>query len=250
MKRIFLTIAAVATIAFGLASCEGVLEGVLGGVQLKASDATAGEQYYANGDSLNFNSSLCNVKFDTLSVQLDTLGLDSLIYDLDPGTIMIGSTSGLGLDGEEVEINFPLFALNLRGDEAKKYNIYCPVDDLEFYQAISDIDVNSLISSGLTYKGEGINLFVVVVSEEAFYLGYAGDVNITKYGNEGSTVEGTVNNVKCYYVNIKKLEQLVDMEPAQLATIDIDSYFPQITFNGKLKSRRVNIDAVLDMLEQ
>ncbi len=247
MKKRVLAIAAAVTMVMGMSSCTDT--NLLGYINLEASNPVAGtvssKQAYANGDSINFMSALSNVKTDTLYISDSTIGVDTVLYNLNVGALIVGSVDNITKADFE-SLSYPLCGINLRGDEAKNYPISCPVDDLSFFKYLKNADVNTLIAKGLSYNDELGNLFAIAVSEDAFYIGYDGNVNITKFGGDGSTIDGKVENLKCIYVTIPQLEELVKKDDVS----NLSSYFPTITINGTVSSRRLPLDTVLEALEQ
>lgn len=241
-KRVF-ALAAAACMAFGFAACDGDLN-LTGSMDLVVASVD-GDQPYAVGDSIKFQSALSNVKMDTIVLSDSTLGVDTTIYNLDAGTLMVGAMDNIATADFE-SLTFPLCGINLRGDETKTYNISSPVDDINFFKYLNDSDINSIIASGLQVGDELGNLFALAVSEEAFYIGYEGSIKITHFGNDGSTVDGTIQNVKAIYVTVKQLEELAKSD----GSIDLTGYFPTATFNGTISSRRLPLDAILNALEE
>lgn len=246
MKKRLLAIAAAAAMAFGFSACEN--SDLFGSIKLEASNAVAGTvsstQAYAAGDSVVFMSALSNVKLDSLAVVDTTLGVDTTVYNLDAGTLIVGSVENITKADFE-SLTYPLCGINLRGDQAKTYPISCPIDKIEFFKYLDTSNVNNLIANGLSFNDEMGNLFAVAVSEDAFYIGYDGNVVISKFGGDGSTIDGKLDNVKCVYVTVQQIEALAKLETVP----NLDTYFPTITFNGTITSRRLPLDTVLKALE-
>ena len=247
MKKRVLAIAAAAALAFGFTACDDT--NLMGSIKLVASNPVAGTvsstQPYANGDSIIFISALSNVKLDTVAITDSTLGIDTTVYNVNAGTMIVGSVDNITKADFE-SLTYPLCGINLRGEEAKAYTISCPISDLAFFQYLNDLDVDALIANGLNYAGMLGNLFAIAVSEESFYIGYEGTVDITKFGGDGSTVDGTLKDVKCIYVTVPQLEELVKNGTSG----DLTTYFPTVTFNGTISSRRLPLDTVLKALEE
>lgn len=229
--------------AFSFTACEDGL-GLTGSMTLVVSDVE-GTQAYVDGDTIKFKSALSNVKLDTLDIIDTNLGIDTTLYNIDAGTIMVGAVNNITEASFEA-LTYPLCGINLRGDEAKTYTISSPVEDINFFKYLNTTDVNAIIAEGLQL-GEGLgNLFAVAVSEDAFYIGYEGSIKITKFGGDGSTVDGTIDNVKAIYVTVKQIEELAKQDES----VNLKGYFPSATFNGKISSRRLPLDAVLEALEE
>ena len=247
MKKTVFAIAASIALAMGMTACDPS-ETLLGNVQLYATDAT-GDQAYADGDSISFNTAISNINIDTLNVVADSMGIDTTLYNIDAGMVIVGNTGSLGISSSNVDVTFPIFGINLRGNEAKTYSISCPVEDFSFMDYLHDANITSLISSGMKLGDEETNLFLIAVDEESFYIGYEGSVKITKVGGNGGTINGDVKNVKCIYLTINDLKALYEMSEAERANYDLLNHFSKITFNGSISSRRLPLDAVLSQLE-
>lgn len=249
MKKTFLAIATAVALALGFTACEGGDDfGLTGHINLVASNAS-GEQHYAAGDSIKFKSALSNVKLDSIAITIQEAGVDTVVYDVNAGTVIVGSTDNIVTSSFE-SLTYPLVGINLRGTDAKNYSISCPIDDFSFFEYLDTSDVNKLISNGLMLGEELGNLFVLAVSEHAFYIGYFGSVNISKFGVDGSTVEGTVKNLNCIYVTEDDITTIANMSEAERASINLATYFPTIVLNGEIVSRRVPIDTVIAALEE
>ncbi|MBQ8704604.1 MAG: hypothetical protein IJ524_09565 [Bacteroidales bacterium] len=247
MKKSILVLAVAAMCAFSFSACDelGDLD-LVGHINLTATNPTGGEQAYADSTELAFKSAMSNVNID--SVYIDA-GEYAGTYDLHAGTVMVGTTQTL-ISNDVANITFPLCGINLRDTVVGTYTISCPVDDFGFFEYLNAADVNTLITTGLEIGGELGNLFAVAVSEDAFYIGYSGSINISAYGrNELSRVEGTVNNVDAIYVTVSQLEALMNM-PASERPSDLAAYFPHITFNGAISSMRADISTVIDALNE
>ncbi|MBR1784492.1 MAG: hypothetical protein IJ760_03520 [Bacteroidales bacterium] len=245
MKKSILAIAAAAAMALAFTACDpDDTLGLTGKVTLYASQVE-GTQAFADGDTIRFKSALSNVKFDS-TVVYDG---DSIALDIDAGTLMIGSTKNI-VSGNFDDLGFPLMGVNLRGETTGTYKISCPVEDYAFYEYLMTTDWNAMLVDGLVIDDVVGNLFVIAADAEAYYIGYEGEVEITKFGDNGSTVDGTVNNVKAIYITLPQIEELAAMSEEDRANVKLVGYFPTATFNGEIESRRVPIDAVLQALEE
>lgn len=247
MKKSIIALAVAAMCAFGFTACEDLEDlDLVGHINLTATNPVGGTQAYADSTALNFKSAMCNVNID--SVYIDA-GEYAGTYDIHAGTVMVGTTQNL-VSNDIANITYPLCGINLRDTIVTTYPISCPVNDFSFFQYLDTADVNSLITTGLAIGDDLGNLFAVAVSEEAFYIGYSGSINITSYGrSELQRVEGTVNNVEAIYVTVSELEALVALPVDQRPT-DLANYFPHITFNGSISSMRADITTVMDALNE
>lgn len=247
MKKSILTLAVAAMCAFSFSACDELESlDLVGHINLTATNPTGGEQAYADSTELAFRSAMCNVSIDSVYVDAGEM---AGTYSVHAGTVMVGTTQSL-VSNDIANITFPLCGINLRDTVAGNYPISCPVDDFGFFEYLNGADVNALITSGLQIDGELGNLFAVAVSEESFYIGYSGSINITAYGrNELSRVEGTVNNVEAIYVTLPQLEALMAL-PAGERPANLAAYFPHMTFNGSISSMRADITAVVDALNE
>jgi hypothetical protein len=244
MKKNIITLAVAAMCAFSFSACDDLESlDLVGHINILATNPVGGEQAYADSTDLNFKSAMCNVNID--SVYVENLGT----YDIHAGTVMVGTMQNL-VSNDVANITFPLCGINLRDMVVGEYTISCPVNDFGFFEYLNTSNVSTLITAGLSFGDQLGNLFAVAVSEESFYIGYSGSINITAYGsNELSRVEGTVNNVEAIYVTVPQLEALMNM-PAGERPTNLANYFPHITFSGSISSMRADITTVMDALNE
>ncbi len=250
MKKRFFAIAAVVACLFSMSSCDGInwddmFDNLTGHITLMASspqNAQSGAQPQGIdlNDSIRFKSAISNVTADTIYYD------GQAIPDVNFGTLMVGTKDNI-LTNDIANLTYPLVGIHLNGNTVKVYNVSCPLN-FDFIEYLDTTDINQMIAAGMAF-GNDNNLFAVAVSEDAYYIGYTGNVNITKFGDEGSLIEGRVNNVRAIYVTKQQIETLADMSDAERAAIDLETYFPSVKFNGEISSRRTNIQAVLDALE-
>ena len=240
MKKRFFAIATAVAAMFGFAACEGEnpfgnLNGttdLLGHITLIASNPQNGEQPYGEGDTLNFASAMCNIN---LTIE-DSIAVDK-------GSLFIGTEANL-LQGENANITYPLIGLNLRDTAEIEYEVNCPVDQVSFFKTIDSTNWRSLLTENQPDLG---NIVVLAASEHALYIGYAGTITITRFAGMGTLVQGTFNNVKAAYVTEADIEALAEED---IETIDIEARFPHITLNGEISSRRADIQAVIEQLDE
>lgn len=252
MKKRILVLAAAVACAFSFSACDGNIEGIfsgtdiLGHITLYTSNPTNGAQAYNGGDTLRFASAMCNANVDSVYINA---GEYSGSYDIHIGTVMVGTTDNL-LTNDVANITFPLCGVNVRDTTTGTFAISCPINDFSFFEYLDTTDYTSMINTGLAIGNEMGNLFVVAVSEEAFYLGYAGSITFTHYGGEGALVQGSVNDVDAIYVTKDQISTIANMSEAERAEINLGNYFPHITFAGEISSRRANIAAVMQALDE
>lgn len=247
MKKSILALAVAAMCAFSFSACEGFEDlDLVGHINLTATNPTGGDQAYTDNTTVNYKSAMCNVNVDSVLIESGELAGTYAVF---AGTVMVGTTQTL-VSNDIADITYPLCGINLSDTNTGVYEISCPVNDFSFFQFLDTTNVQSLIASTQTVNEVLGNLFAVAVSEEAFYIGFSGSVNVTSYGrNELSRVEGTVNNVEAIYVTVSQIEELVNLPEDQRPT-DLASYFPHITFNGSFSSMRADIDSVLEALNE
>lgn len=247
MKKRVLAIAALVAFTFGFVACDGETNlDLVGHINLMATNPTGGEQAYADSTALNFGSAMCNVNIDSVFIEA---GEYSGTYDIHAGTVFVGTTQTL-LSNDIANITFPLCGINLRDTIADTYEISCPIDDFSFFEYLDTTNVSSLITTGLAFGEDLGNLFAVAVSEDAYYIGYAGTITIYTYGPEYMRVVGHVNNVDAIYVTGSQIEAIAHMTEAERAAIDLATYFPHITFSGQISSMRANIELVMQALDE
>jgi len=240
MKKSIFAIATAVAAMFGLAACDGEnpfgnINGgndLLGHITLVTSNPQNGEQPYGEGDTLNFASAMCNIN---VTVE------DSIAVDF--GSLFVGTEANL-LQGENANITYPMIGLNLRDTAETTYEVNCPVDQVSFFKTIDSTNWRSLLTENQPDLG---NIVVLAASEHALYIGYAGTITITRFANMGSLVKGSFNNVKAAYVTEADIEALAIED---IETIDIEARFPHITLNGEISSRRADIQAIIEQLDE
>lgn len=236
----------------GFTSCDddpealaGLIEqsDLIGHINLVASNPQNGNPVDITiGDTLKFKSALCNVSIDTL--RYDSIEVTSV----EMGTIMVGTTDNI-ITGDVAEITYPLVGIHLNRAAVGTYTISCPIESFDFFKYLDSTDVNQMITSGITFGNEMGNLFAMAVSEDGYYIGYMGNIRINEFGEEGSLVKGNVNNVVAIYVTRQQIEEMANMTADQQAGINLATYFPSVTFNGVISSRRANMEAIITALE-
>lgn len=247
MKKRVLALAVATACAFGFVACDGMENlDIVGHINLTASNPTGGEQAYQDGQTINFASAMCNVNIDSVYIEA---GEYSGTYDINAGTVFAGTTQAL-ITNDQVNISFPLCGINLRDTVTGTYAISCPINDFALFEHLDTTDVGALINSGLALGDNIGNLFAVAVSDTSYYLGFSGEVVLTTYGGLYTRVQGTVNNVEAIYVTKGQIEAIAAMDETERAGINLENYFPHITFNGQISSMRADIALVMQALDE
>lgn len=256
MKKKLQTVGLVLASIFTLTSCEGFdFSGLLGDtnllghIRLVATDVT-GDQYYAEGDTISFMSTICNVNSDTLGIDIDTMDIsfDTTFEGLNPGTLFIGTSQNL-LTGDVANITFPFIGINLNDTIEKTYNFTSPLSNTDLWNYLDTANVTTLITNGIPTEDSAINLFVIVLSETEYYIGYNGTLEITDFQNLNGLVKGDIS-VEAAYLTNSMIDELGEMNPFELANIDVETYFRTVTLTGEVSSRRTDINSVIESLNQ
>ena len=247
MKKTLSVIAVAVALAFGFSACDGEDFGLLGHINLTASNPCFGEQAYIDGQEFEFHSAICNANFSNVTIHNDSLGIDTTLNG-SLGAVFVGLTDNLLSADDFNNITYPLCGINLRDTVVGTYNFTYNID-WSFIESIDTTSLNTLITSGLAVSGSLGNLFAVVASENAFYVAVAGNINVTEFGGNGSLVKGRLNNLVCIYVTREHLNVLREMPASQRASLNLLTEFPMITFNGNMESRRASIETVMQALE-
>ena len=256
MKKTFTTILmAMACMAVFTACDEDITDlftddDVLGNITLTTSNAN-GPQLYANDTTLQFKSALCNVNMRNVSVSVNVDELD-FEYDtsninVNAGAIFVGVT-GNNITSNTSNIDWPVCGINLRDTLPGSYFVCVPVTTFEFLNYIDTTSINSMITAGLQYKDLPFNLFAVAAGREAYYIGYRGFINVTAFGGNGTMVEGTINNLKAYYITLDQIRALLALTPEERSQITLAETLSSVTFNGSFSSLRANMTSVINRL--
>lgn len=245
MKKTLSILAVAVAMAFGFTACEDDF-GLLGSITLTASNAN-GEQPYADGQTFDFHSAICNVNVSDVHIQYDSLGIDTTITG-SLGSVFVGLTENLLSADDFDNLTYPLVGINLRDTVVGTYQFGYPVN-WELIELIDTTNYNRMITDGIAVAGQLGNLFVVAASDHAFYLAVNGNINITSFGGNGETVNGTINNMVCIYITRDHLQNLMALTAEQRNAINPATEFPTITFNGNMESRRASIQTVMQALE-
>ena len=196
--------------------------------------------------------------------QADGTAADSLIFqsslndEVDSATIILGMESKILTSGG-AKVDFPFVGAKLMGISEDTYPITFPISDTNF---LFHLDWTELI----TNSENAYNLLVVAMSENAYYIGATGSIEVEEYPEMGELLKGSVRNVEAYYITSAEIEELrtliataadptadgfadavARLAPYATAGNYID-YFPKVTFNGTINSRKANISSVLTSL--
>lgn len=256
MKKTFTAILMAAACLATLTSCDEDLsdifdnDDVLGSITLTTSNA-AGTQIYGNDSTITFKSSIGNVNLRQLDIDIDTMGVDfdTTLLNINAGTIFVG-VNGANITSNTANINWPVCGINLRDTVAGTYRISVPVDNFDFLEYIDTTSINSMITTGLNFQGRPSNLFAVAAGREAYYIGFAGSINVTSFPGVGNNVEGTINNVRAFYITLDHIRQLLAMSAEERAGINLATTLPSITFNGTFASLRANMTSVINRVNE
>lgn len=232
--------------AFGFTACDGDDLGLLGSITLTSSNVN-GDQPYANDQQFNFHSAICNVNLSDAHVQVDDAGIDTTVSG-SLGAVFVGTTESLLSATDFDNITYPLCGIRLNDTVTGTYTFSYNVD-WSLLELIDTTNFNKMITDGIAMSGLISSIFVVASGNDAFYLGISGNVNITTFGSNGETVDGTINNVNCIYITAEHLENLMALTAEQRNSINPATEFPTITFNGSMSSRRADIQTVMNALD-
>lgn len=255
MKRTIRNIALSLATIITLSSCEGFDWGgllgdteLLGHVRLVVTDAGEG-QYYADGDTLKFMSTICNVNGDRLDINIDTMDVTvDTGFAINPGTLFIGTEQNL-LSGDIANITFPFIGINLNDTIEKNYTINCPLTSIDLWNHLDTADITTVLTGVTDTESPISNLFVIMLSENEYYIGYSGNIEITDFQDLNGLVKGDIT-VQAAYLTTSMIDALGAMSPLELASLDIDTYFRTVTFTGEISSRRTDISQVVESLNQ
>ena len=258
MKKSLYTILMAVACMMVFTSCDEDLtdvfvnDDVLGSITLTTSNAN-GPQIYGNDSTLTFKSALCNVNMRNVSinVNVDTLDFeyDTTLVNLNAGAIFVGVT-GVNITENTSNIDWPVCGLNLRDTVPGNYFVCVPVTTFSFLDYIDTTSINKMITTGLNFGDLPFNLFAVAAGREAYYIGYRGFVNVTAFGGNGTMVQGTITNMKAYYITLDQIRELLVLTPAERANTRLDETLSSSTFNGNFSSLRANMTSVINRINE
>ena len=243
MKKRVLAIATALICALGFTACEEgsdtqLLEQIIeqndlvGHITLTINDVS-GVQPYVNGDTIRFKSAVANVKIDTIYMEDGTT-----INSLEAGILMMGTRDNV-VTAEQIEA--PYLGINLRDTVTGPHTISCPIDNIQFFQYLSETDLEELILSGIAFQGVG-NLFAIAQNDDHYYIGYSGTIDVSERGSkDGDAIKCDVN-VNTLYVSETQLDDLANN---RISVNDV----PKARFTGEVSSRRANMTVIINALE-
>lgn len=250
MKKTFISLAVAAVMAFGFTSCGEIDLPVdfLGSFNLTATDVVnpgTSTQYFTEGNmTSSFGSAIGNAHADT------TFDENHNVVATSCGTIIVCTSENLVTTeaGENIEITFPLLAMNLRDTVARTFNFNFPTEDFSFVEDLKDLPISQMILQGVPYADQVCDLFALAVSETEFYLAYNGTFTITEYGSNGHMIKGTANNLKCFYLTEANFQAVQDAHQNG-STESLEAILPHVTLNGNLECRRAPMETILNAIE-
>lgn len=246
MKTKLTLVATAAAFLFTLSACnpEDFIKEVIdendGYMAMTTSNASEGEQYFAAGDTAKFQAVLCDIDSTNST------------------TRFVGMANKLT---ERVEGNtYPIFGMNLMGSDETTYDIDFPINDADF--------LLNLNWSRLLTGDNNVNIMLVAVASDAYYIATNGRVTIDSFGEVAEQVTGVVDNMVCKYITEAKIQYIRDLkeriargviDPAtygsdaalaaqELAAIDWGTYFPTIVFDGNFTCLRTNMGRYLNAI--
>lgn len=259
MKKSIFAIFMAAVCMVALTSCEDTditdiinSDADLGSITLTTSNAT-GTQLYGNDSTLTFKSALCNVNMRNvnINVNIDSLDFeyDTTLLNLNAGAIFVGVT-GTNVTEHTSTIDWPVCGINLRDTVPGNYFVCVPVANFSFLDYIDTTSINRMITTGLNFGDLPFNLFAVAAGRDAYYIGYRGFINVSTFGGNGTMVQGTISNMKAYYITLDQIRELLALTPAERAATRLDETLSSITFNGSFSSLRANMTSVINRLNE
>ena len=216
-------------------SCDptSVLDDLLGEMTLTVANCNSDKNPYRVGDTINFKSSIVD--------ETDLISADSI------NTIFLGAN--IELSQAEV-LTTPYCGFQLKDTIAKSYPITISID------SISDI-ANLKPDSLLTSIGND-NVFIMPVSDTAWFIGYDGTITLNDYPEYGHLAEGNFDSVKAYYITNYAINYITDLvnraanldmdATTELQSLTLETAFATVTFNGSFASRRANIATIIESL--
>ncbi len=197
----------------------------LGCIALKATNPQNGAfganpqyilDYVTSGDSIKFNSAMCDTTFT-----YD----DTVLY---PGVLFLGGN----IQTSPLHINFPLLGINLRDSTHTTYPISIPTGDFSFIDQLNENNWRYYLTNNNISVG---HMMVIAVSDTGYYIGYDGTINNIEFTRVGTIINGTVD-IDAFYVTRSQLGQLRNIPVIEREILTY--YLPTVHFSGKIASRR------------
>ena len=217
-KRLFNGILAI-TCLFSMASCDGVEfinsvieDGLLGNSTVYITNE-AGDV-----DTLAFTSSVADDFSKTVNdiTSVATIDLSA------------------NVDLTSNDLAFPFMAFQFADTTTGSYAL----DHLLTVERLYHFNFDTL--SSILAGPSGTNLIVIAMSDTAWYISDAGNINVSAYPAVGFMLEGTLNNVSAYYItqsNIDRLNQAIDNG----TMVSPNEFIHPVTMSGNFSSRRAAI---------
>lgn len=236
MKKFFY--AAVLMVAgFSFTSCDpdemfDIVDEISGSVSLTIT-CPGVENTYTDGQIITFTSCVADAFMDSIN-QLHNVCL----------------AANVSLADADLTIGAPYMGFQVNDSVAGTYQIENIItkENIINFTPVEFIDNKT-----------GSNTFALVSTDTTCYIAKSGSINITAYNGYGQLVEGRLDNVVAYYITLSKVEYLANLYDAAtsgdasaiatLATINLDTYFDQVTFNGNFSSRRMAVSRLLESLK-
>ncbi|MBQ9417303.1 MAG: hypothetical protein IJU19_01850 [Bacteroidales bacterium] len=243
MKKTLSLLAAAVCGTMMLVACDPeelvkeIIEENSGNVSMVAANGSQlDDQQYKNGDTVKLGTVLCGTS--------------------DDGVVRVVGIRGSLLDEQRFEgNNFPVININLTGNGGEgTYNVSLPIDNLDFLNSIASWGGIGHASDTMS---SSYNFLFLAVSNDSYYLAKEAEVEVTEMGEVGGQVKGEIKNAVCKYITSAKINHIHDLKTAiqnaesnpeeaaaaatELATINVDTYFPEITFNGSFSALRADI---------
>ncbi|MBR6048919.1 MAG: hypothetical protein IKP83_02010 [Bacteroidales bacterium] len=211
-----------------------------GEMTLSASNASAGDQAYSDGNAISFQAVLCDADSGKNSIRF------------------VGMANKLT---ERVEGNtYPIFGMNLLDTANTSFTINFPINDPDFLLAL---DWTTLLTGD-----NSMNIMVVATSNDAYYVATEGTITISSLGQVGAQVTGSINGVTCKYITNSKIEYIRGLKEriargaanpseygadaqaaaAELGAINWETYFPSLVLTGNYSSLRAGLSRYLNAI--
>ena len=202
MKQKILALAMAVATLFAFSACE--IDGledlidtnsILGRIDVTTSNGEDGVTL-EDGTTIRFMSSLCNA-----------VVTDSSLY-----TMVLATQRDL-VDDNTYELSYPLIGMKLFDTVAGVYTI----NHVMSYEFLISVDWKHLLTANDTVG----NMFVMAVSEDGFYFGMNGSIELTEYNGMGTMVKGNINNMQAVYMSRSRMTALDQRRTVILDSIEI-----------------------------
>lgn len=234
MKKAFYSFIGAIVCLLVFSSCDtNFLTQLLGNASVTISDPTS-STYYGDSTKIEFSSSLTDIVAADSNVAWSNLALCANI-DLTTANA----------------ITPPYLGITTTDTACQSYAVVCPVS----FDSLAGFNAEGLLSHSC-----GHNLFVLAASDTCWYLGRSGNIVISSFPAYGNLMEGTLNQVQAFYITQSKLDYLTDLTNragqmdtaaiSALASLDTNTFFKTVTFNGSFSSRRSAISTLVQSLKK